>query len=501
MRTVRNICGAGLAALVAASGAAAALEASAVWQNLQDAGALSGFTVTGTATPVEDGLRIEGLEYRRAAQGGDISMSIGQMRLIERADGAVDVVLPDRMPLRLAGDGADGPAFDARLTVAAPDLATVARQQGEGIAYDYTAPEMSVMLDTLVIDGAPAEGGGQLTLTDVIGQETLTAGAALGYAIDLTTGKVTLQADVTPAGAEGQVRVDATIGALSTRSRTTLPEGGPVQPLGAALKAGLSGEGMLRLTGLAFDVEIADKTGMVRTLSGAIEAATQESLLSAETTRYGYEQTGMSLDIAGGDVPGGKVGVTLARLASGITMPLAVTDEARDLNLSLRIGGLAADETLWSTFDPGAALPRDPADLTLELSGRGRWTADVLAPGAMADLEAPPGTLESLTIEALRLAALGAEVTASGSFGFDPADFESLGRPPLPEGSIEIVGQGINGLLDRLVDAGFIVPDQANGMRMMLGLFARPGEGEDRLVSEIEITPEGRVLANGMPVQ
>jgi hypothetical protein len=34
-------------------------------------------------------------------------------------------------------------------------------------------------------------------------------------------------------------------------------------------------------------------------------------------------------------------------------------------------------------------------------------------------------------------------------------------------------------------------------MRMMMGLFATPGDGEDELVSKIEVTGDGQVLANG----
>jgi len=32
----------------------------------------------------------------------------------------------------------------------------------------------------------------------------------------------------------------------------------------------------------------------------------------------------------------------------------------------------------------------------------------------------------------------------------------------------------------------------------MMGMFARPGNGPDSLVSEIELTPEGGISANGL---
>jgi hypothetical protein len=36
---------------------------------------------------------------------------------------------------------------------------------------------------------------------------------------------------------------------------------------------------------------------------------------------------------------------------------------------------------------------------------------------------------------------------------------------------------------------------------MMMGLFARPGPGEDELVSKIEVTEDGQVLANGQRIK
>ena len=39
------------------------------------------------------------------------------------------------------------------------------------------------------------------------------------------------------------------------------------------------------------------------------------------------------------------------------------------------------------------------------------------------------------------------------------------------------------------------------GMRMMMGLFARPADGEDTMTSTIEVNSDGTVFANGQQVQ
>ena len=48
---------------------------------------------------------------------------------------------------------------------------------------------------------------------------------------------------------------------------------------------------------------------------------------------------------------------------------------------------------------------------------------------------------------------------------------------------------------------GLIPEDQAVGARLMLGLFARPGDGPDTLVSTIEMKEDGSILANGQRIR
>ena len=44
---------------------------------------------------------------------------------------------------------------------------------------------------------------------------------------------------------------------------------------------------------------------------------------------------------------------------------------------------------------------------------------------------------------------------------------------------------------------GLLPEDQAMGARMMMGMFAVTGQGEDTLTSKIEVTGDGQVKANG----
>ena len=60
----------------------------------------------------------------------------------------------------------------------------------------------------------------------------------------------------------------------------------------------------------------------------------------------------------------------------------------------------------------------------------------------------------------------------------------------------------MNGLLDTLGGMGVIPADQVTGVRMMLGLFTKPGaEGEDKLTTDLEFKEGGTVFANGQQVR
>jgi len=112
-----------------------------------------------------------------------------------------------------------------------------------------------------------------------------------------------------------------------------------------------------------------------------------------------------------------------------------------------------------------------------------------------------PGQLCALNVNSLILSAVGAELTGNGAFTFDNSDLTTFDGLPRPEGKLDLKLVGANVLIDKLVGMGLLPEDQAMGARMMMGLFARPGDGEDTLVSTIEVTPEGALMANGQRLQ
>ncbi len=188
----------------------------------------------------------------------------------------------------------------------------------------------------------------------------------------------------------------------------------------------------------------------------------------------------------GAGLPLPEARVDIGALSLGVSTPAAPVTEAAPLSLDLAITGLSPAEEIWQLLDPGAALPRAPAELRLSVTGDLSWLAGT-------DPAIP--AVERARLDALRLSALGATLTGQGGVQFQPpATPETPGRPL---GALAFTLTGAHALLDRLAALQSIPRDQILGLRMGLGLFTRPGEGADELVSRIEFAPDGAIVING----
>ncbi|MCV6591878.1 MAG: DUF2125 domain-containing protein, partial [Silicimonas sp.] len=180
-----------------------------------------------------------------------------------------------------------------------------------------------------------------------------------------------------------------------------------------------------------------------------------------------------------------------------LKMPVVPGEAKQDFALVMALKGLEIDPFVWSMIDPGGQLPRDAATLVIDTAGEVILTEDIFDPEyAESAPSAPPGSIEALDVNEIRLSVAGAELTGDGALTFNNA----MGIP-MPIGAVNMMLKGGNGLLDKLVAMGLIPEEQAMGARMMTGMFARPGDGPDTLVSTIEMKEDGSILANGQRIK
>ncbi len=298
--------------------------------------------------------------------------------------------------------------------------------------------------------------------------------ASTGYAVDATTsrsGDTLTVSDLSMSIAIPEEDVDVSV----TMQEFSLTENGdgtvaismpPVTPLVVSISDG-SGEGVdINLdyitSALAMNVS-GDANDMVYTYSAA------EVAVKLADVSY----AGQSVDI----------GTAMMSFALGVVLD-----------------GFQVSDLIWSIIDAPGQLPHDPATVILETSGLVKLFFDLMDPEQMVMVEsgeAMPGELNELTLHELEVSAAGATLTGQGAFTFDNTDLSTFDGLPAPTGSVDLMLVGGNGLLDTLVAMGLIPEEEAMVARMMMGLFAIPGDGEDTLTSKIEVNGDGSISANG----
>jgi len=184
-----------------------------------------------------------------------------------------------------------------------------------------------------------------------------------------------------------------------------------------------------------------------------------------------------------------------------LDIPVAQSDEEQDFSFIFNMSDFTISDMIWSMFDPGSVLPRDPATVAVDLSGKAKVLANILDPEVAENLDSPPGEVSALSINQLLVSAAGSKLSGTGDFTFDNSDLASFDGMPAPTGVANLKLNGANGLMDKLIQMGLMSDSDAMGARMMMGMLAVPGNGEDNLVSKIEINDEGHILANGQRIK
>lgn len=428
--------------------------------------------------------------------GGTASGRLGELVLTEQSDGTVAFTMPAEYPFAFTAKGAEGEDMAIAMRFVQEGLEVVASGDPEAISYRFAAPTMSVVLDEITENGTPVEMTLTATLKGTDGTYDVTAGDP--QTIDNTFKAEALEFAISVNEPEENVnfQMTATASGIESSSTGQMPifTGGP--EFAQMLRAGLTTEARMTAGPGTFTLAVDDGETPF-TMSGGSESATLDMAVTPDGVVYGGTKKGVTATLELGTMPLPPFTLAIAETGGEVRMPLIATDEAKDFGLKMNLTGLEIGESAWAMVDPAGGLPRDPANLALDVSGMGRWAIDISDPAAMAEMtDEVPGEVQSLALNSLLLSVLGAELTGSGDFSFNNASV-----PPVPSGLVNLRLVGANGVIDKLIATGLLPEDQAMGARMMLGLFARPGGGEDELVSAIEVKEDGSVLANGQRIK
>ena len=508
-RMSRLIQSTAIALCLPATAALADLTAADVWADWKSYMTESGYSVSGNEEAAGDTLTVDdvvlNMDFADADEIESAGIILGTMQFVERDDGSVDIELPGTSSVAIAFQSETGETINVAIDVSQSDHSYVASGDPSALRYVYQAGMAQVNLAELMVDGVSL--GEQvakvnMTMNEVGITTDTTSGDGRSIAQVMSISSIDYDLSFNDPAGEGAFSVTGAVEGVGVDGTGAMPFGVDTQDFNAMLKAGLFGAGTLTTQGGTYDASFNGPEGS-GTINGVSEGSTIGFSMSSVGLAYDIVQRNVAVNMLVSAFPL-PVSFNAAEMGSSFQMPLQKSQDEQDFGLGLTLSDFTMSDVIWSLFDPSAQLPREPATIAVDLSGKAKLLLDLLDADQAEVLEetgAVPGELNALTLNTLNIDAAGAKLTGSGDFVFDNTDLTTFDGLPRPEGGIDLQLVGGNGLLDKLVNMGLLPEDQAIGARMMMGLFAVPGEGADTLNSRIEVNDQGHVLANGQRIR
>ncbi len=477
-----------------------------VWQNWQDLSASYGQAIQSTSAARDgDTLRVEGVAITMDdGAEGLVDAQIGVINFRDLGDGTVEITMADSYPINIKEPASEGSprATDITAIVSQPGMKIIAGGSATETSYAFTAPTIAVNIDEAE-GAAPStlDNNVAITFTGIDGKY-LVSGAADTKTVDSSFTAKNMAMTLVASDTAEAMNMDMAVSVadLAGTTKGTFLGVAAMANMAEALKGGMNAEGGFSYGKTSFDLNVTEATGPTK-VTGAAESGSMTFGMDKTRLAYGVGGKGMVITASGPEIPVPEIKVSYAEAAFNLLMPVTKSDIPEDFALSTRLVDFAISDDIWAMFDPTGALPHDPATLIIDTKGKAKLTVDVMDETATAALgDAPPGELHALELTELTARVAGAELTGAGALTFDNSDLTTFAGMPLPTGKIEMKLVGANTLLDKLIAMGLIPEDQAMGFRMMSGMFATVGEGEDTLTSTLEFKDKG-FFANGQRLQ
>jgi Uncharacterized protein conserved in bacteria (DUF2125) len=495
--------GTAIALLLTASGAMAQVTAEDVWQSWKTMSASVGQTITTTSEARQgDTLVIEGLSMSLNDPSGLVAESqVGTVKFRDTGTGTVEVTLPESYPLSMTipPEGGDSGPTSIKMTVSQPGMLMTAGGNATDTSYDFTAPTIGIDVTEVANAEGPMNIKFNVNLSGVTGRYQMAGGAE---AKTLDSSFSATSAVFTGNGAEdaSTFTMNVSIADLKGTTKGNFLGADMMANMAGALNAGFASDGGVSYGKTSFDVNV-DDAGSTSVVNGTMDGGNLNFGLDKTQLTYAIGMKGANYTISGSEIPMPQVNLGFGEFAFNLLMPVSKSDTPQDFAFLSKMVDLKMSDDIWALFDPMGQLPRDPATLIVDTKGSVKLTQDIMDPAASVTMQDSfPGELNALDLTQLLVKLAGAQIDGKGALTFDNTDLTTFQGVPAPTGQIDVTLTGINALLDTLVAMGIVPEDQVMGARMMLAMFAKPGDGPDTLMSTIEFKDKG-LYANGQRLQ
>lgn len=484
-----------------ATSAGADVTSSDVWEALKSQLGLYG-EISANQNQIDDTLVISDIVLTQNANGVLSTTSLsGAIGFREIGDGRVEINYPEQMQAKVTSAMPDAPAVGLVLDFSQRGMTTIASGTADNIRHDFNAPSMTYNMSGLQVGDDEMDGAVTINMTDIAGFWTNSGTEDRRLEAEYGMAAMAIGANFTDPAQGGSMVFNLTMSDLDLTTDNTVP---------ASFDPNKPEE--LFTSGFAVDADITyGATSYTAQVVAEGQTTNLEGSIGNGTFNVGMDQGGIRYATSANDVTagGGIVGlpippveVNFSSSSFELAMPLAKSDTAQDFKFVSTLKEMTVSDFLWAMVDPAQQLPRSPATIVMDLSGKANWLVDIMNPEVAENLGGTiPGKIESLSLNDLQVTIAGAELTGDGAFTFDNNDLQTFGGMPRPQGAIELALSGGITLLDKLTAMQLVPQEQAMGIKMMSGLFTKPGTGPDTLTTKIEIDANGGVFANGQQLQ
>lgn len=442
------------------------------------------------------GLRDITVEY--AVPPAKAQFAIERLDFVEQGGGAVAISISEALPFGITGIDEQGTEIEVEAMMRHSGLVAVASGDANDITYEYSADSLSLGFDKFVVDGEDVEPAMTLVAEAIAG--TTRSQRTFERLIDTssTVGAVRMAMNFTDPDNGNTVNFDWQGNDLQSQSASRISAGLDLSDPNWLAAGGLEARGTIMSGPTNLSMTVTGEESF--SFSSANTSWNLDFDLNDDGLAYGGGGREAVYSLESPDLPVGPVTISLGQSAFEVAVPTRQSEVPLDFRFLLRLQDLGISDSIWQLIDPTEMLPRTPSTLIINTGGKLRPLADLFAPESLA-ADAPPYEMHELEIDELSLSLAGASIVGNGSFAFNNDDLVTFDGMPAPSGAVFFDLNGVNTLINTLSEMGILQDEQLMGALMMLGLFARPAEGEDHMTSEIEVRPDGSVFANGQQLR
>lgn len=494
-----------LPAVLMGQTALADVTAAEVWGDWKQYMQTMGYQISATESANGNDLQVDNITMSMQIPDtpGGATIDFGSMTFVQNG-GAVDVILPNNMPISMTVEPGPGePPVDLKMTFAQSGQTMTVSGSPEEMVSTYSADTASVTVDEMTVEGETITSdmlAMSMNLTGFTNTTTMKLGEMRDYQQTGSVASVTYNVNVDNPAEQVKFDLAGSLDGLTFEGGGLIPTTGvDMSDMAAMLKSGFSVAGVFNYTGGSMQMQGNDPASGNFAANSSTTGGSLGVNMNADALAYNGELNGLNVSATLPDLPF-PVDLTMAQYGFNLAMPISKSDTPEDFAFGITLADFTMSDLIWSIFDPAAQLPRDPATISVDLTGKAKMLMDMMDP-AFAESAAPPAEIHALTIDKLLVSAVGAKVEGSGDITFDNTDMNTIPGMPKPVGAIDLSVNGANGLMDKLVGMGLLPEEQAMGARMMMGLFAVAGSEPDSLTSKVEFTEEGQILANGQRIK